>query len=470
MKLPPGERSGEPLESRVVEELRAIVGEDGVRTSPESRLAFECDALTVAKGRADVILMPRSCEEVAPVVGVLAREGVAFTARGSGTGLTGGAIPVQGGAVIVMSRLKRILEMNPADGYAVVEPGVVNLSITKEAQKHGFCYAPDPASQHVCTIGGNVAFNAGGPHTLVSGVTTNHVLGLEVVLPDGETVTLGGPCEDAPGLDLRGLMIGSEGTLGIVTKVFVRLVRIQPAWRTILAVFPTFESATRGVSAVISAGIVPAALELMDRTIIGVVEDAFRLGLPREAGAMLIIELNGAEEGLDRVGESVAAICRGEGASDVSLARDDAERAALWAGRKRAAGAIGRISPSYLTQDVVIPRHRLPEMAREIEALEKKHGLRIGNLLHAGDGNMHPWIMFDERDPEQVERSSVVSREIVHRVIEFGGSVTGEHGIGIEKIEFMDKQFGREDLDLMRRLKDLFDPAHMCNPGKVLPS
>ena len=433
-------------------------------------MVYECDAYTIAKGRADVVVIPTRSEQVAPVIRVLAREKIPFVPRGAGTGLAGGVYVAQRGVLLVLSRLKQILELNPAEAYAVVEPGVVNLHLTRAAEPYGYCYAPDPSSQSACTIGGNVANNSGGPHTLKSGVTTNHVLGLEVVLPDGEVVTVAGSCEDAPGYDLRGLLVGSEGTLGVVIKIFVRLTRIQPAWKTLLAVFPSFESATRGVSAIISAGVVPAALELMDHLIISAVEQSFKIGLPLDAGAVLLIELDGLAAGLERTGERVAELCRQEGATEVRVARDAAERAALWSGRKKAAAAIGRLSPSYCTQDVVIPRSRLPEMAVKIEALAKEHGLRIANLLHAGDGNLHPLTLFDERVPEQMERMIAVNHEIVRRTIELGGSVTGEHGIGIEKVEFMRQQFSEDDLEIMDRVKRLFDPELRSNPCKVLPT
>ncbi|MEK7764671.1 MAG: FAD-linked oxidase C-terminal domain-containing protein, partial [bacterium] len=356
------------------------------------------------------------------------------------------------------------------DGYALVEPGVVNLHLTRAAEPGGFAYAPDPSSQSACTIGGNIANNSGGPHTLKMGVTTNHVLGLEIVLPDGEVVTLGGPCEDAPGLDLRGLLVGSEGTLGVVTKAWVRLTPVAPAWRTLLAVFPTFEGAMRGVSTIIGAGIVPAALELMDHLIITAVEAAFRIGLPLDAGAVLLIELDGMAEGLDRLAERVGDLGRGQGATEGRSARTPEERAGLWAGRKKAAAAVGRLSPSYCTQDVVIPRSRLPEMAVAIREIEARHGLRIANLLHAGDGNLHPLILFDERVPAEFDRMLDVSTEIIEKTIALGGSVTGEHGIGIEKIEFLERQFGPADLALMLRVKALFDPGERCNPCKALPS
>ncbi len=445
-----------------------MVGKRAVLVSPESRLAYECDALTKAKGMPDLVVIPDRHEQVAEVVRILSREKIPFVARGSGTSLAGGTNAPRGGATISLARLRRILELNPEDGYAVVEPGVVNSHLTRAASAFGLCYAPDPASQAACTIGGNVATNAGGPHTLKEGVTSNHILGFEMVLPGGETVQLGGASEDAPGYDLRGFFTGSEGTLGIVTKIWARLCRVPEAWKTLLVVFPTFEKSMRAVSAVIGAGIVPAALELMDRLIIEAVEKSFRVGLPTDAGAVLLIELDGQPEGMGRLADLVAQIMREQGASDVKVSNSEQERAALWSGRKKAGAAIGLLSPSYCTQDVVIPRSRLPEMAVSIGQIAAKYGVRIANLLHAGDGNLHPLILFDERDRNQVELVEKASHAVVERCIELGGSITGEHGVGSEKTGFMTRFFGPDDMEIMRRLKRLADPHELANPDKVL--
>jgi len=450
-------------------ELGAIVGPDNVRTAMEDLMPFECDALTHIKGSPGLVVMFRSGEEVAPVVRALGRAGIPFTARGAGTGLAGGATPVCGGAVLVLSRLKRIIELNPEGRYAVVEPGVVNSELTRAAEKFGLCFAPDPASQSVCTIGGNVASNSGGPHTLKYGVTCDHVLGLEVVLPDGEIAVLGGACEDAPGYDLRALITGSEGTLGVVTGITVRLTPVPRAWKTILAAFHSLEEASRAVSAMISAGIIPAALEIMDRRIVKAVEESFKLGLPVEAGAILIIEMDGLPQGMDRAGESAASLCRGQGAFIVKVAKTAEERAGLWLGRKKAGAAVGRVSPSYATHDVVVPRTRLPEAARRFAGMESQYGLRIGLLSHGGDGNLHPFVFYDERDPAQAEARIRVSRDIARMAIELGGTITGEHGIGVDKIGFMAEQVGADDLGVMRAIRDHLDPAGLCNPGKVIP-
>jgi len=457
------------LPDGLIGELSLIVGTENVRTSPEDLMPFECDALTHVKGNPEIVVMFRTTDEVAPVVKILAGYGVPFTARGAGTGLAGGATPVRGGAVLVLTRLKRIIKLNQEGRYAVVEPGVVNLELTRAAEKIGLCFAPDPASQSVCTIGGNVAANSGGPHTLKYGVTCDHILGLEVVLPNGDSLTLGGSCEDAPGYDLRALMTGSEGTLGIVTRITVRLTPVPRAWKTILAAFHSLENASEAVSAMISAGMIPAALEIMDRRIVKAVEESFKLGLPVEAGAILIVELDGLPQGMERAGDTAARLCRDHGAFIVKVAKTAEERAGLWMGRKKAGAAVGRVSPSYATHDVVIPRTRLPEAARRFVEMESKYGLRIGLLSHGGDGNLHPLVFYDERDPVQAEARKRVSHEITRMAVELGGTVTGEHGIGAEKIEFMSDQFTGDDLAVMRGIRDFFDPEGLCNPGKVLP-
>lgn len=457
------------LPSGLVDQLGLLVGAENVRTQPEDLLPYECDALPQITGKPGLLVMFRSADEVAPVVRLLSAAGVPFTARGAGTGLAGGATPIRGGAVLGLSRLKRIIELNPEGRYAVVEPGVVNLELTKAAEKYGLCFAPDPSSQSVCTIGGNVAANSGGPHTLKYGVTCDHILGVEMVLPDGETAVLGGACEDSPGYDLRALMIGSEGTLGIVTRITVKLTPLPRAWKTIMAAFRTLEDASRAVSAVISAGMIPAALEIMDRRIVKAVEESFNLGLPLEAGAILIVEMDGLPQGMERAGERAAALCRAQGAFIVEVAKSESERAGLWLGRKKAAAAVGRVSPSYATHDVVIPRTRLPEAARRFVEMEARHGLRIGLLSHGGDGNLHPLVFYDERDPVQKEKRARISHEIAEMAMELGGTVTGEHGIGAEKIGYMAGQYGPDELAVMRGIRDFIDPQGLSNPGKVIP-
>ena len=457
------------LPPRLLDELRYIVGPRAVSTAAEDILAYESDAFTGFRAPAPAVVLPETREQVAAVVRALHRERVPYLARGAATGLAGGVCPEGDAVVISLMRLNRISAINPADGYAIVEPGVVNIALTRAAEKFGLLFAPDPGSQQSCTIGGNVACNCGGPHTLKYGVTTNHVLGLEVVLPGGEVVVMGGPAEDAPGLDLRGLTVGAEGTLGIVIRAWVRLIRAPAAFRTLLASFPTLASASRAVSDVIAAGIVPAAMEMMDSTITAAVEKAFSLGLPLDAGAILIIELDGVPEGLSRAADRVSILCRRAGATGIRTARTNAERMAIWAGRRKAVAAIGRLAPAFLALDVVVPRSRLPEFTVAVKELEAKHGLVVAYLFHAGDGNAHPNILYDYREPGYSGRIEKLSADIVRVAIDLGGSVSGEHGIGLEKREHLYRQYGPDELAVMHGIKDVFDSEERCNPGKVLP-
>lgn len=450
--------------------FRQLLGADAVLTAPSDLVVYECDGYTIEKNRPDVVVFPRSTEEVVGVVRLCNELGVPFLPRGAGTSLAGGCLPVGGGVVIALTRMKRILEVNYRDRYAVVEPGVVNLWLTNHVKGHGFHYAPDPSSQGACTIGGNVATNSGGPHTLKYGVTVNHVLGLEFVLPDGRVVRTGGPCEDLPGYDLTGVIVGSEGTFGIATKIWVRLTPNPEGCRTLLGIFETVDAATNTISDIIGEGIVPAALEMMDQLILQAVEAAFHFGFPLDAGAVLIMEVDGLEAGLDEEAERIAAIARRNGAREVRRAANEAERQLLWKCRKQAFGAVGRLAPSYCTQDGVVPRTKLPHILREIQRIGQKYGLRIANVFHAGDGNIHPIILFDERDQDQVRRVLQASHDILEECLRCGGSVTGEHGIGVEKIDFMPRMFTREDLDMMQRLKSVFNPSGLCSPAKMLPT
>lgn len=372
--------------------------------------------------------------------------------------------------MIALTRMRRILEINLRDRYAVVEPGLVNVHLTQRLKGTGYHYAPDPSSQGACTIGGNVATNSGGPHTLKYGVTVNHILGLEVVLPDGSVVELGGPAESNPGYDLTGLFVGSEGTFGICTKAIVRLSRDPAAYRTLLGVFETVEDATRTISAIIGAGIVPAALELMDQGIIEAVEAAFHFGFPLDAGAVLLIEVDGLEVAVDAEAAQIVEICQQSGAREVRAANTPKERLLLWKCRKQAFGAIGRLSPSYCTQDGVVPRTKLPEILKFITAAGARHQIRIVNVFHAGDGNIHPILLFDERDHGQVQRVLHASDEILSECIRLGGSVTGEHGIGVEKISFMNQLFSPEDLETFLTIRKTFNPTGRCSPSKMLPT
>ena len=450
--------------------LREIVGESGLLYNPDELLVYECDGYVVEKKTPDVVLFPTTTEQVVAIVKTCNEHDVPFVPRGAGTSLAGGCLPVGGGVMICLTRMNRILDINLRDRYAVVEPGLVNVHLTRRLAGSGFHYAPDPSSQGACTIGGNVATNSGGPHTLKYGVTVNHVLGLEVVLPDGEVAQLGGPCEDLPGYDLAGLFVGSEGTFGICTKVIVRLTRDPAAYRTMLGVFETVADATAAISSIIGAGIVPAALEMMDHGIIEALEAAFRFGFPLDAGAVLLIEVDGLEVAVDEEAKRIVRICEESGAREVRSANDPKERQLLWKCRKQAFGAIGRLSPSYCTQDGVVPRTKLPEILEHITAVGKKWGIRIVNVFHAGDGNIHPILLFDERDAEQIQRVLKASDEILSKCIELGGSVTGEHGIGVEKIGFMNRLFTEDDLAVMTEIRHVFNPANRCSPAKMLPT
>src|SRR6266536_1636392 len=434
-------QSGTPT---LAEELRAIVGEDGVVSKPDELLVYECDAYTLEKNLPTAVVLPRTTEQVVAIVKLCARHNLPFIPRGAGTSLSGAVLAVSGGVMITLSRMNKILSVDHRNRRALVEAGRVNAWITNAVKSRGLLYAPDPSSQPACTIGGNVATNSGGPHTLKYGVTTNHVLGFEMILPDGEVVWLGTKPEggeEVAGYDLRGAVIGSVGMFGVFTRVLVRLIRAPQAYRTLLAVFESVDDASQAVSDIIAAGIVPGALEMMDQLITQAVEAAYHFGFPLDAGAVLIVELDGLAAGLERQAERVVAICRKNRAREVRLARTDEERALLWKSRKRAFGAIGRLSPNYLTQDGVVPRSKLPEMMRFIAACSRKYGLRIPNVFHAGDGNIHPLVLYDERDPGQVRRALAAGHDILEKCIELGGSVTGEHGIGVEKIDFMEKQF-----------------------------
>jgi len=455
----------------LVTRMRAVVGADNVLTSAADMSVYECDGFTIAKTRPDVVVFPTTTEQIVGIVTACNELGVSFLARGAGTSLAGGCVLVGGGVMIALARMKRILDINVRDRYAVVEPGVVNVWLTNALKPHGYHYAPDPSSQGACTIGGNVATNSGGPHTLKYGVTVNHILGVELVLPDGRVVTCGGPCEDGPGYDLTGAVVGSEGTFGVVSKVWVRLTRNPEAYRTLLGVFDSVDDATSTISDIIAAGIVPAALEMLDQTFIGSVEAAYKLGFPLDAGALLIMEVDGLAAGLQGEADRVEAIAMTNRAREVRKANTEAERLALWKARKGAFGTVGRLGyPSYCTQDGVVPRTKLPEIMRHITAVSAKYGVAIANVFHAGDGNIHPVLLFDERDPVQVQKVLDASHDILDECIRLGGSVTGEHGIGVEKLDFMPKLFAAEDLAFMLRLRVAFNPDNRCSPGKLFPT
>src|SRR5437016_5195329 len=454
----------------LIERLRHVVGADAILTSASDLLVYECDGFTIEKNKPDVVVFPTSTDHVVQIVRICKELGVPFLPRGAGTSLAGGCLPVGGGVVIALTRMKRILEVNCRDRYAVVEPGVVNKWLSEHVKPQPYHFAPDPSSQGACTIGGNAATNSGGPHTLKYGVTVNHVLGLELVLPDGRVVQTGGPAEDHPGYDLTGVIVGSEGTFGIASKAWVRITRNPEAYRTLLGVFETVDDATNTISDIIGAGIIPAALEMLDRLILQAVEAAFHFGFPLDAGAVLIMEVDGLEAGLDQDAERITAIAKTNQAREVRRANTDAERLLLWKSRKQAFGAVGRLAPSFCTQDGVVPRTKLPQILRAIQEIGRRYQIRIANVFHAGDGNIHPILLFDERDPDQVRRVLAASNEILDECIRLGGSVTGEHGIGVEKIDFMPKLFAPEDLQMMLRLRSAFNPNNRCSPAKMLPT
>lgn len=453
-------------------ELAAIVGKEHVISGDHELLVYECDAYTLEKNLPGAVVLPKTTAEVAAIVKFCVQHNLPIIPRGAGTSLSGTVLAVTGGVMITLTRMNRILNLDFLNRRALVEAGCVNAWVTNAVKSRGLFYAPDPSSQPACTIGGNVATNSGGPHTLKYGVTTNHILGFEMVLPDGEVVWLGTEPEggeDVEGYDLRGAVIGCEGMFGIVTRVLLRVVRAPQAYKTMLGVFETVDQASQTVSDIIAAGIVPGAMEMMDQLITQAVEAAYKFGFPLDAGAVLIVELDGLAAGLDAQAERVIQICKQNGAREVRMAKTDQERADLWKCRKRAFGAIGRLSPNFITQDGVVPRSKLPEMMRFIRQCSQKYELRIPNVFHAGDGNIHPLVLYDERDPDQIRRALAASHDILEKCVEFGGSVTGEHGIGVEKIDFMARQFSADDLEAMKMLRRVFDPEGRCNPHKMFP-
>jgi glycolate oxidase subunit GlcD len=455
----------------LLERLRAILPAEAVLASPEALLVYEADGLTLGARRPDAVVLPRTTAEVVAVVRACAEAGVPFVPRGAGTGLSGGAVAAEGGVVIECSRMDRILEVHGEDRYAVVQPGVVNAELSKAVAPHGLLYAPDPSSQAACTIGGNVAENSGGPHTLKYGTTTNHVLAVELVLPDGSVLELGSPAGFPPDLDLVGAVVGSEGTLGVVTRIWVRLVPIPEQVETLLAIFPDVVSSCRAVTAIIRSGLVPAALEIVDqRTIRAVEASVYAAGLPTDAGAVLLVELDGVPAAVARQAERVRALAAEAGATRVEIARDEAERARFWRARKGAFGAMGRLAPDLYVHDAVVPRAKLPEILERVCEICDRHGLRLSNVFHAGDGNLHPNISFDRRNEGELARVVAAGEEILRTCVEAGGVISGEHGIGTEKREYMPLLFSEADLAAMARLRRAFDPERRSNPGKVFPT
>jgi glycolate oxidase len=455
--------------SVVVRELNDIVGASAVLWQPEDLMLYEYDALSSLR-QPDAVVFPTGTQEVVEVVKLAARHGLPVVARGAGTGLSGGAVVTQGGIVLAFSRMKKILHVDLENQRARVQPGVVNLDLSLAVSNDGYYFVPDPSSQKACTIGGNVAENSGGPHTLAYGVTTNHVLGLEVVLADGSVIHTGAAFWDRPGYDLTGLLVGSEGTLGIVTEITVRLARLPEEVKTLLGIYDSVTDATRTVAAITARGITPAALEMMDGFTLRAVEEATHAGYPMYSAAVLLIEVEGLREAVEEEAAEIEVIATENHARAVRQAKTLAERELLWKGRKNAFGALGRIAPNFYVQDGVIPRTRLPEMLEHIERVGKKYQTKIGNIFHAGDGNLHPLIFFDARDRQQSQDVLKAAEEILAKCAEMGGSITGEHGVGIEKRDMMPLIFSNDDLEMMQRLKSALNPQSRLNPGKVFPT
>jgi glycolate oxidase len=462
------ERLSANKKAEVVGELSTLLGARYVLSTPYDLMLYEYDA-SIDRSRPDIVVLPSTTEEVAAIVQIAARYDVPVVPRGAGTGLSGGAIPVYGGIVIAFARMNRILEVDYENLRAVVQPGLVNLHLSNALNPAGFYYVPDPSSQRSCTIGGNVGENAGGPHTLIYGVTTNHVLGLEIVTADGEILQVGDWTLDTPGYDLTGLIIGSEGTLCIVTKIIVRMVHLSEAVKTLVAIFDSIDDASNTVSEIISSGVIPSAIEMMDQMILQAVEADSHAGYPLDAAAVLLMEAEGLAESVHEQVEAIVRICESHHARSVRIAANEEERQRFWAGRKNAFGAVGRICPEFYVQDGVVPRTRLPQVLREISEICARYGLRAGNVFHAGDGNLHPLILFDSQIPGEVERVRQAGHEILQVCADAGGTITGEHGVGMEKQEEMALIFSEFDLRIMQQVREAWNPRQLLNPGKLFP-
>ncbi len=455
----------QPARQRLADRL----GKKGYLERPEDLTLYEYDG-SVDKVLPDMVVFPRTTEDVVEIVKIAKEYGVSLVGRGAGTGLSGGSIPRAGGIIVAFARMNKILAIDLENERAIVQPGVVNLDITLAVQGQKYFFAPDPSSQKACTIGGNVAENAGGPHTLAYGVTTNHVMGLECVLPDGTIINTGGESLDSPGYDLTGLLTGSEGTMALVTKAVVRLMRAPEAVKTVLAIYNTVDAAANTVADITARAITPVAVEMLDGCMMGMVEDATHAGYPRDAAAVLLIELEGLTESVEEQLEQIREVCLAAGAREFRIAKTAEERDLLWKGRKNAFGAVGRVSPTYYVQDGVVPRSKIAGTLRFINSVSAKYGLTIGNIFHAGDGNMHPIILFNARVPGELDKAKAAGESILAHCIDVGGSITGEHGVGMEKNELMDKLFSAATLDQIQAFKTLFDPENRLNPGKVLPT
>ncbi|MBW4514933.1 MAG: glycolate oxidase subunit GlcD [Timaviella obliquedivisa GSE-PSE-MK23-08B] len=455
----------------IIRELEGVLGKSGVVKRREELLVYECDGLTSYRQRPEVVVLPRTTEQVAAVVKICDRHNVPFIARGAGTGLSGGALPVENCVLIVTALMKQILEVDLANQRVVVQPGVINNWVTQAVSGSGFYYAPDPSSQIICSIGGNVAENSGGVHCLKYGVTTNHVLGLKIVTPDGAIVDVGGKIAEMPGFDLTGVFVGSEGTLGIATEITLRILKAPEAIHVLLADFTSVEAAGQAVADIISAGIIPGGMEMMDNFSINAVEDVVATNCyPRDAIAILLIEIDGTEIEVAANSEQVATICRQNGARQITTAIEPQERLTLWKGRKAAFAAMGKISPDYYVQDGVIPRTQLQYVLREIEALSEQHGYKVANVFHAGDGNLHPLILYNNAIPGQLEQVEALGGDILKLCVKVGGSISGEHGIGADKRCYMPNMFSPTDLETMQWVRQVFNPKELANPGKIFPT
>jgi len=457
-----------PLPESVAAELRRVAGRDAVIDSRNDLRIFERDG-SIEGATPDAVVLASNTQQVAEVIKVAAKNGVPVVPRGAGTGLSGGAVTIKGGIALQVTRMRRIIEIDPVAQTALVEPGVVNQELSLAAAQHGLFYAPDPSSQKACTIGGNAAENSGGPHCLYYGVTTNHVLGMEVVLADGSVHWVSGDTPDRVGLDLCGLLVGSEGTLCAITKIKVKLLRIPPSVATLLAAFPSIEDASQAVSAVISHGIVPAALEMMDNVTVGAVEAHYHAGYPIDAGAVLLVEVDGIAESTRELMAAIRDVLAANRGYAMREAQTPAERDLLWAGRKGAIGALGRIKPNYYLHDGVVPRSRLPQILSAVGEIGEHYRLPVANVFHAGDGNLHPNILFDMRDAQVLHQVEAAGEEMLRAVVEMGGALSGEHGIGLEKSAFMPWIFTADDLDAMQRVKHVLDADGILNPGKIFP-
>jgi len=453
-----------------VRSLARVYPRDRLLTRPAELAPYESDALTAFRARPAAVVIPLTQEEVVATVRLCHHEEVPFVARGSGTSLSGGSLPVEGGLVIGLNRLNRVLRLDPEERLAVVEPGVINLEVSRVAAPYGLYFAPDPSSQPVCTIGGNIAFNSGGAHCLKYGMTANHVLGLKVVLADGEVVRIGGESLETVGPDLVGIFVGSEGLFGIALEITLRLLPRPEVYRTLLAAYQSLEAAGDAVAQVVAAGVLPGAIEIMDRLAIQAAEAAVAAGYPKEAAAILIVELEGEALEVEASFDRLRAVIEASGASEIRVATDDADRARIWKGRKETFSAIGRLSTDYITGDGVVPRTRLGRALAEIERLSAQYDLRVANVFHAGDGNLHPLVLYDGRRPGELQRAEQLAGEVLRMCIRLGGSITGEHGVGMEKREYLTEMFGPDDIAVMRRLRRTMDPREIANRGKMFPS